>query len=57
MSKKEEDYKEKILETVEKISNSKMKLLYEIVAIMGILPVGECERTIGYLMGLYFSWD
>lgn len=55
MSKKKEFYKEKILETVEGISDSKMKLLYEIVCIIGILPAGECERTIGYLSTLYFS--
>lgn len=55
MSKEKEDYKKKTLETIEKISDSKMKLLYKIVCIIGILPVGECERTIGYLTELYFS--
>ena len=57
MSKEKEDYKEKILETIEGISDSKMKLLYEIVEIMDIFPLWAVEYTKDFLTERFFSLD
>lgn len=49
------NYKELIAEMVEKMSNEKGELLYNIVLILEVLPMSECQRVYDYLSELYFS--
>lgn len=50
------DYKEEIIETLEKTKNKeKGELLNGINKILEILPVCECQRIYDYLSELYFS--
>lgn len=54
--KKEEYYRQKVIETLDKIENPKKgELLYRIVSITEILPVCECQRILDYLSELYLS--
>lgn len=56
MNKKKEDYREKIIEIVEKESDrKKMKLLFQIIEMLSILPLWAVQRTKNLLHGLYFS--
>lgn len=51
-----EIYRKKIIEMVEKIENPKKgELLYRIISITEVLPVGECQRILDYLSELYLS--
>lgn len=51
-----EVYRDKIVEIANKISDSeKGELLYRILKILEVLPVGECQRMYSYLLELYFS--
>lgn len=54
--REKEVYREKIVEIANKISDSeKGELLYRILKILEVLPVGECQRVYSYLSELYFS--
>lgn len=50
------NYKEKIIELVNKIENQqKEELLYKIISITEVLTVCEYRRILDYLLELYFS--
>ncbi len=51
-----EEYRKRIIEMVGKIGNLKKgELIYKIIAIIEVLPICECQRTLDYLSELYFS--
>lgn len=48
--------KKKIMKIAEGINDKKRgELLYGIIAIAEILPIGECQRILDYLEELYLS--
>lgn len=50
-----EELKREIVELVDQCDNEKGELLYDIVSMLEVLPVKECQRTYDYLSELYFS--
>lgn len=54
MNMDKEQYREKIIEMVEKIENTeKEELLYKIISIIEVLPACECQRILDYISELY----
>lgn len=48
-------FRDKIIESLNNIENGKGELLYKILMILEILPQNECQRVLDYLSELYLS--
>lgn len=49
------NYKQKMNEVIMKTNGKKEELLWQIIAIIDVLPMYECQRIYDYLSELYFS--